>query len=156
MLRGAGVRRVIDVRSFPGSRHAPQYSGPELKKRLEREGLEYEHIRSLGGRRRPVRGPLNDGWRAESFRSYADHMATPEFEEGMGKLEGSAARRPSAIMCAEAVPWRCHRRMIADALLARGWDVHDIMGGGRVEPKRMTEFARVVDGKVTYPKKRGD
>jgi uncharacterized protein (DUF488 family) len=151
LLVSAGVRTLADIRTIPRSRANPQFEGPALAQTLARAGIGYAHLPSLGGLRRPREGSLNGAWRNSSFRGYADHMQTPEFEEGMCELRALAREGPVAVMCAEAVPWRCHRSLLADALLARGVVVEHITGRGRTQPHRLTAFARIEGRKVTYP-----
>ncbi|MEA3202281.1 MAG: hypothetical protein QOE90_3709 [Thermoplasmata archaeon] len=150
-----GIQRVVDVRTLPRSRHNAWTSVDALPGILAARGISHAHLPTLGGLRKPRPESPNGAWRNESFRGYADHMRTPEFEEGLATLLRGAAREPTAIMCAEAVPWRCHRSLIADALLARGVEVLDIIDGP-AKPHRMTPFARVVEGRVTYPPAGGE
>jgi len=151
LLRGAGVVTLADVRTIPRSRANPQYEGAALSRALAEAGIGYVHLPALGGLRRARKDSPNGAWRNTSFRGYADHMATPEFEEGLVQLRALARDGPVAIMCAEAVPWRCHRSLIADALLARGVVVQHIVGRGRTRPHRLTPFARIAGRQVTYP-----
>lgn len=113
--------------------------------------MEYVHLPELGGRRAPVPGSPNGGWKVGQFQGYADHMASEEFAEGLRRLEELAAARRTAVMCAEAQWWRCHRRLVADALLARGWTVLHAGLSGEPQPHQLTEFALVEDGRITYP-----
>lgn len=146
-----GVRRVVDVRRFPRSQAVPWASAERLPRTLAAVDADYMHVAELGGMRAPRRESTeNDRWRSESFRGYADHMQTPEFRRGLERLLAYAAQRPTAILCAEAVPWRCHRSLIADALAARGVGVLHIEGG-QARPHEVRAWARVVDGRVTYP-----
>ena len=152
LLTTHGIELVADVRRFPGSRRWPQFNADALTEALSRAGLGYRHFAELGGRRsRPPGRSPNTAWRVESFNAYADHMASPEFAAGYAALVDEAARRRTAVMCSEAVPWRCHRRLIADALIVGGWTVQDILGPGPARPHGLTEFARVCDGRITYP-----
>ncbi len=152
LLGGDRIERIADVRRFPGSRRQPHFSQEALRDSLASRGMRYEHLPALGGRRgSPAPDSPNTGWRVASFAAYADYMATTGFLEGLERLERLAAECPTAMMCSEAVPWRCHRRLIADALLVRGWAVLDIIGTGRVTPRPLTVFARVSDGGLTYP-----
>jgi uncharacterized protein (DUF488 family) len=151
LLEGAGVATLADVRTIPRSRANPQYEGEALARALAAAGIGYVHLPALGGLRRARKDSPNGGWRNASFRGYADHMATPEFEEGLVQLRTLAREGPVAVMCAEAVPWRCHRSLIADALLARGVVVQHIVGRGRTRPHRLTPFARISGRQVTYP-----
>jgi uncharacterized protein (DUF488 family) len=151
LLQGAGVRTLADVRTIPRSRANPQFAGDALAGALDLARIAYVHLPVLGGLRRARRDSPNGGWRNASFRGYADHMLTPEFEEGLCQLRALAKDGPVALMCAEAVPWRCHRSLIADALLARGVVVEHIAGRGRTQPHRLTPFARIDGRTVTYP-----
>jgi uncharacterized protein (DUF488 family) len=152
LLAGAGVVTLADVRTIPRSRANPQFEGPALARALAAAGIRYVHLPPLGGLRHARKGSeANAAWRNASFRGYADHMQTPEFEEGLCQLRALAREGPVAIMCAEAVPWRCHRSLLADALLARGVVVEHITGRGRTRPHRLTPFARIDGRKVTYP-----
>jgi len=152
LLRGEGVTQLVDVRRFPGSRRQPQLGREALAAALPAAGITYVHEPGLGGRR-PVAGDSrNTFWRDAGFRGYADYMATAEFAEALEHLESAAAAAPTAIMCAEAVPWRCHRQLVADALVVQGHEVLHIMGGGRVQPHQLNQAARLaVDGVLTYP-----
>jgi hypothetical protein len=150
-LHAHGVRQLVDVRTFPGSRRHPQYGAAALARALAADGIGYVHLPALGGRRRPRPDSPNDAWRNQSFRGYADHMATPEFAAGLAELLALAAAAPTAIMCAEAVPWRCHRSLIADALLAREVAVVDIFSETVARPHKLSPIAVVTDGEVRYP-----
>jgi uncharacterized protein (DUF488 family) len=151
MLRAHGVNLLVDVRTMPRSRYNPQFNIENLPASLQPYGIEYRHMPELGGLRRPRPDSINGGWRNASFRGYADHMQTPEFEAGLAELLRIAGGRRSAVMCAEAVPWRCHRSMIADALTARGETVEHIMSETKRSPHALTQFARVQGTSVTYP-----
>jgi uncharacterized protein (DUF488 family) len=152
LLGGASIRQVADVRRFPGSRRHPQFQREALEEVLAPAGIVYHHFEGLGGRRSArAPGSSNTGWRVEAFNAYADHMSTSEFDDALAELEHLAGQRATAIMCAEALPWRCHRRLIADALVVREWSVWDLMAGGKVERHRLTEFARIVNGRLIYP-----
>jgi uncharacterized protein (DUF488 family) len=151
LVRGAGVATVADVRTIPRSRANPQFEGPALARALAAAGIGYVHLPRLGGLRHARKGSENAAWRNASFRGYADHMQTPEFEEGLCELRAVAKSGSVAIMCAEAVPWRCHRSLLADALAARGVIVQHIVGKGRTAPHRLTPFARIQGRRVTYP-----
>lgn len=151
MLRGAGVDVLVDVRRFPGSRRLPWFNEGPLRATLSGAGIEYVHLPELGGRRDPVAGSPNGGWRVGQFQGYADHMESGEFAEGIRRLLALATERRTAAMCAEGPWWRCHRRLLSDALLARGHGVTHLDARGATEPHRLTEFA-VLDGeRVTYP-----
>ena len=151
LLRAHGVERVVDVRTIPRSRHNPQFNGDALAASLGQAGIAYTHLKSLGGLRHAPADSRNLGWRNASFRGFADYMATPEFEQGLARLLELAARKRCAIMCAEAVPWRCHRSLIADVLTARGVAVEHVMSPGKRGVHRLTPFARVRAKRVTYP-----
>lgn len=151
LLRAFDVGVLVDIRTIPRSRRHPQFESGALASALRSRGFEYVHVPELGGRRRASKDSRNTAWRNASFRGYADHMATPEFERGLATVQELASRSRIALMCAEAVPWRCHRSLVADALTARGAHVEHITSATRSSPHRMTPFA-VVDGpRVTYP-----
>ena len=150
MLAAHGVKLLADVRTVPRSRHNPQFNRDTLPETLKRAGIDYVHLPELGGLRKPRVDSTNLGWRNLSFRGYADYMETPAFEAGLDRLIHEANGRPAAVMCAEAVPWRCHRSLIGDALAARGYDVFEIASATKAQPHRMTPFALVRDGRVTY------
>jgi uncharacterized protein (DUF488 family) len=164
LLRAHGVDALADVRRFPGSKRLPHFNAEALAAALPAEGIAYEHYVELGGRRSRVSGSPNGGWEVAAFQGYADHMASEEFAHGLARLEawarepplgsklpGLAPRRSVAVMCAEAPWWRCHRRLIADALLVRGWEVRHIVDDREAKPHELTEFACVEDGRLTYP-----
>jgi uncharacterized protein (DUF488 family) len=152
-LRQHDVERLVDIRTIPRSRHNPQFSADALARSLAREGLEYAHLKELGGLRHPRPDSVNTGWRNASFRGYADYMQTEEFEEGVRRLLLMSSEMRCALMCAEAVPWRCHRSLLADALGARGTPVEHILSGRRREAHRLTPFAEIANGRVVYPEK---
>lgn len=143
--------RLVDVRTVPGSRRNPQFGAEALKTSLEAAGIEYVHMKALGGLRKPQPNSINVGWKNASFRGYADYMQTPEFDSALEHLIALGREKRTAIMCAEAVPWRCHRSLIADALTARGIPVEYIMSETRRDPHRMTTFAKRSGLRVTYP-----
>jgi uncharacterized protein (DUF488 family) len=151
MLNEHGVEVLADVRTAPGSRRLPHFSRPALAALLPRRGLDYVHLPELGGFRRPRPDSPNDGWRNRSFRGYADYMATAEWRQGLARLTALAAERTLAAMCAEALPWRCHRSLIADALLTRGVAVTHLIGPGEARPHQLTPFASVNGDRITYP-----
>lgn len=151
LLEGHGVRRVADVRRFPGSRRHPQFNREALAAGLAARGIGYAHVESLGGRRSVVPGSSNGGWTNAAFRGYADHMASAAFAAGLTELEALAAAEPTAVMCAEALWWQCHRRLIADALVARDWTVDHIGPDGEIAAHALAPFAVVRDGCVAYP-----
>ncbi len=151
ILRAHGVKRVVDVRSIPRSRHNPQFNREILAARLRAAKIGYVHLRKLGGLRRARRDSKNMGWRNASFRGFADYMQTEEFEAGLQRLIKLAKQKRSAIMCAEAVPWRCHRSLIGDALTVRGIRVEDIMSVKNSRVHSLTSFARVRKNVISYP-----
>ena len=151
MLKAHGVKRLVDVRTIPKSRHNPQYNRETLEARLRDAGIAYEHLKALGGLRHPRKDSCNTGWRNESFRGYADYMQTSEFASGLETLVAAAAQEPIVVMCAEAVPWRCHRSLISDSLTARGYPVEHIMSAAESKRHTMTSFARVEGTSITYP-----
>ena len=151
LLQAHGATRVVDVRTVPRSRHNPQFNKTSLPRALKKAGLGYVHLPGLGGLRHAKRDSLNVGWRNASFRGYADYMQTPEFEQSLEELIRLAKQERIAIMCAEAVPWRCHRSLIADALLVRGIRTEDIMSPTRRQVHTLTPFAKVRDTLITYP-----
>ena len=151
ILRAHGIRQLADIRTIPRSRRVPQFNSDALQGTLAAAGIAYVHLRALGGLRKPRPDSPNTGWRNESFRGYADHMANDAFARGLDALLELAAAAPTAMMCAEAVPWRCHRSLVADALLARGSRTLHLMSATKADEHAMTPFARVIDGRVTYP-----
>ena len=151
LLQAHTVSRVVDVRTIPRSRHNPQFNKDSLPDSLKKAALSYVHMPGLGGLRHAKLNSPNVGWRNASFRGYADYMQTAEFEQYLAKLIQLARRERIAIMCAEAVPWRCHRSLIADALLVRGIRAEDIMSPTRCQVHALTPFAKVRGTTVTYP-----
>ncbi len=152
-LRSFRIKTLVDVRSLPGSKRYPRFNKETLEKSLRRLGISYAHMPGLGGLRRAKKDSINTGWRNSSFRGYADYMQSNEFSEALETLIRLAKKSRSAIMCAEALPWRCHRSLIADALLIRGYKVEDIFGKGKSKPHLLTGFARVKGKTITYPEK---
>lgn len=155
MLQAHGIRRLVDVRTVPKSRSNPQFAGDALATSLPAEGIAYRWVRELGGLRRPRTDSPNGAWRNTSFRGYADHMQTEEFAAAVDDLVASSRDDHVAVMCAEAVPWRCHRSLIGDALLARGIDVLDIMSPTSARPHTLRSFAEVDGTRVWYPPEPG-
>jgi uncharacterized protein (DUF488 family) len=151
MLNSHGVQLLADIRTVPKSRHNPHFNRDALPQPLAAAGIDYVHLPGLGGLRHPRKDSPNAGWRNLSFRGYADYMQTAEFERNLEELLDLDAKRRVAIMCAEAVPWRCHRSLVADALTARGIPVFHIMGVDRANPHKLTSFARVDGRRVMYP-----
>jgi uncharacterized protein (DUF488 family) len=150
-LRAHGIKLVADVRLLPGSRRFPQFNKETLAKSLSDHGITYEHFPELGGRRRPHKDSRNTGWRNEAFRGYADHMETTEFVAGIARLrEEMKSHRAAAIMCAEAVWWKCHRSLIADYLKAQGTEVLHIIDAHKSQPHAFTSPAKILNGKLDY------
>jgi uncharacterized protein (DUF488 family) len=151
ILAAHGVELLVDVRTVPRSRHNPQFNRENLPETLARAGIDYIHLAGLGGLRRARKDSENTAWRNLSFRGYADYMQTPEFESSLQELLARAADRRTAVMCAESIPWRCHRSLIADALTARGIPVSHLMSAQKAGEHKLTPFARVDGTRVTYP-----
>ncbi len=150
LLQAHAVTRVVDVRTVPRSRHNPQFNRDALPASLEAVGIGYVHLPGLGGLRHTTKISINTGWRNASFRGFADYMQTPEFEEALNELIELTSRDRIALMCAEAVPWRCHRSLIADALLVRGIQVEDIMSANRRQVHTLTPFATATGTRIIY------
>ncbi len=151
LLEKNGIKLVMDVRSFPGSRRYPQFNKEAFADSLGQPGIRYEHFSELGGRRKPKHTSRNTAWRNASFRGYADYMETEEFQNGIERLiDLTSEVGPTAIMCAEAVWWRCHRALISDYLKARGIEVIHIVDSNKTEPHPFTSAARIVDGALSY------
>ena len=151
LLRDASAQLVVDVRTVPGSRRNPQFGSDALAASLKAAGIHYTHMKALGGLRKPRRDSINAGWKNDSFRGYADYMQTEEFDAAIARLIELARQERTAIMCAEAVPWRCHRSLVADALIPRDVRVEHIMSETRRDPHRLTSFARRTGIRITYP-----
>ena len=151
LLKQHDIRQLIDIRTVPRSRHNPQYEQTALQKSLPKSGITYLYMKDLGGLRPKVKESANRGWHNESFRNYADYMQTKEFSSGIAELMKYAEKLPTAIMCAEAVPWRCHRSLVGDALVVRGVDVKDIMSETSTRPHTLTSFAKAQGTTITYP-----
>ncbi|MBZ0089152.1 MAG: DUF488 domain-containing protein, partial [Thermoanaerobaculia bacterium] len=151
LLRAAGVSVLADIRTIPRSRHNPQFNGDSLGASLRSRGLRYVHLAGLGGLRRARKDSPNTGWRNASFRGFADYLSSEDFENALEKLCALTAQGRVALMCAEAVPWRCHRSLVADVLMARGAQVEHIITSASPRPHRLTPFAELAGGCVTYP-----
>ena len=149
LLQRHGIERLVDVRTFPGSRRYPHFDRERMAPALASAGMAYEHAPALGGRRRARPDAPKTGWRNAGFAGYADHMTGTDFKEALGELIASSAARRTTVMCSEAVHWRCHRALLSDALLARGINVQHIMDGG-LRPHALTSFARVTGTEVRY------
>jgi uncharacterized protein (DUF488 family) len=151
ILKSFEIEMVCDIRTIPKSRRNPQFAGDVLQQGLAEHGIEYVHLKGLGGLRHARKDSRNAGWRNDSFRGYADYMQTEEFTQAVEDLIHLAKEKRVAIMCAEAVPWRCHRSLVGDALLVRGVEVEDITSVTRAQPHKMTPFAKVNGVEITYP-----
>jgi uncharacterized protein (DUF488 family) len=151
LLKAHGVSRLADIRTLARSRRYPHFAHDALAEALPRHGVAYAHFPGLGGLRRPLRASINTAWRNDSFRGYADYMGTEAFERALIELLAFADGANTAVMCAEAVWWRCHRRLVADALVARDMEVFHIVGRGDAAAHRLSTIARVDRGRVTYP-----
>jgi uncharacterized protein (DUF488 family) len=151
LLQAHGVRLLVDVRTIPRSRHNPQFNQDALRAALQRARLSYRHMKGLGGLRHARKDSKNMAWRNAGFRGFADYMQTPEFSENVQRLMELSRTRVTAIMCAEAVPWRCHRSLIGDALLVRGFRVEELSSLGTTKPHTLTPWARVRGLRITYP-----
>lgn len=149
LLREHGITRLADIRRFPGSRRHPHFSAEAMQRTLQKIGIEHIHFEELGGRRRPLRDSPNGAWESDQFRGYADHMGTPEFRNAVDRLLDSD--QATAYMCAEAVPWRCHRNLLSDELVRRDVEVLHILGPGSIQPHVANEIAVFGDDRVTYP-----
>lgn len=152
LLKSQAISQVVDIRTIPKSRYNPQFGQAELEKSLSEYGIKYVYMKQLGGLRPTVKNSVNEAWRNKSFRNYADYMQSDEFTQGLDDLIKISKNKTTAIMCAEAVPWRCHRSLVGDALLVRGIHVSEIIGKGSVRDHTLTPFAVVNGTKVTYPK----
>ena len=151
LLQAHGVKEIVDVRSIPMSRYNPQFNRDTLKQSLQREHIRYKHLQILGGLRRTNKQSINLGWHNASFRGFADYMATQGFSDGLEALMKIANSRETAIMCAEAVSWRCHRSLIGDALAKKGWLVKDIISTSPAKKHRVTSFLKIKKGQLIYP-----
>ena len=151
ILQSYEIQTVVDVRTIAASRHNPQFNEKELDKSLSRKGIGYIRMKGLGGLRHTTKASVNTAWRNASFRGYADYMQTPQFAENVEQLIKIAAEKRTVIMCAEAVPWRCHRSLIGDALLIRDVAVVDIMSEKVSKPHSLTSFAKIDGERITYP-----
>ncbi len=151
LLRAYEIEMVVDVRTIPKSRHNPQFNKDTLSEALERHGIRYRHMTGLGGLRHALKESVNTAWKNPSFRGYADYMQTSEFSENVDELVRNSRENQTVIMCAEAVPWRCHRSLIGDALIVRGIAVEDILNEKSSHPHKLTPFAHVDGKRITYP-----
>lgn len=152
LLKHYRVDLLLDVRTVPKSRHVPHFNSEKLKDSLDAQGIEYRHLKQLGGLRKPAKDSFNTGWRNVSFRGFADYMQADEFYKALAQALELVSTKKAALMCAEAVPWRCHRSLIADALLAlHQVEVRHIISGTSLQIHQLTPFAVVKGGSLTYP-----
>ncbi|MGA3292610.1 MAG: DUF488 domain-containing protein [Candidatus Acidiferrales bacterium] len=151
LLRAHGIRQLLDIRTIPKSRHNPQFTSDVLAASLRAAKIRYVHLKDLGGLRHAKRDSVNLGWRNAGFRGFADYMQTPEFADALDRAVRLAETMPSVLMCAEAVPWRCHRSLVADALLVRGIRVLEIVSAAEPKEHTLTPFASVRGTRITYP-----
>jgi uncharacterized protein (DUF488 family) len=149
-LKSFEIQLIADIRSLPGSRLFPQFNKESLELNLPQNGIRYLHIPGLGGRRKKKKDSRNTGWRLDSFRNYADYMETDEFREAIASLKELATAETTAIMCAEALWWRCHRSLVSDYLVFNGWKVIHITGKGKSMEHTYTKPARIIEGKLSY------
>jgi len=150
LLGENGIRTLVDIRSFPGSRRHPHFGQAALETALSTAGVAYVHLRSLGGRRRETGTSVHRAIRVAGFRAYADHLESDEFRDGYARLRELAATVPTAFMCAETLWWQCHRRLLSDRLVVDDWEVAHILGPGKTEPHRVWDLARVDGGRLIY------
>jgi uncharacterized protein (DUF488 family) len=151
LLTAHGVEQLVDVRTIPRSKHNPQFNSENLSSSLQKHKIRYLHMKELGGLRHPKKDSVNQGWHNDSFRGYADYMQSSEFESGLQDLIRLGKEAPTAIMCAEAVPWRCHRSLIADALIVRGFVVKDIMSSTAAKSHSLNPMAVIEGDLIMYP-----
>lgn len=156
ILRAYEIELVVDVRSIPGSRHNPQYNKIDLQRNLKQHDIGYIHLKELGGLRYATKTSINTAWKNASFRGFADYMQTEDFQKGIERLIELAQNKRTVIMCAEAIPWRCHRSLIGDALLVRNINVEDIMSKKISKPHEITPWAKVDGVVITYPETEQD
>jgi uncharacterized protein (DUF488 family) len=152
ILEAFEIQRLVDIRTLPGSKHTPQFNLEHLQAALPRAGIEYLHMKRLGGLRKPLKdSTLNAGWQNSGFRGYADYMQTPEFQRTLGELTRLFKEKTTVYCCTEGVFWRCHRQLVSDALLVRGYRIGHIFTSSKVEEHKLTNFAKLEDDHLTYP-----
>jgi len=155
LLHAYSIERLVDIRTLPGSKRTPQFNLDHLRAALPKSGIEYIHMKSLGGLRKPRKDSINTAWRNDSFRGYADYMQTAEFESALSQLENLIRQKVSVFCCTEAVFWRCHRQLVSDTLIIRGFRVGHILSLSKVETHKLTDFASVIGTEITYPQTTG-
>jgi uncharacterized protein (DUF488 family) len=153
LLAQFNIQLLVDVRTLPKSRHVPHFNSDNLARALAEKNIGYRHLKILGGLRKPAKDSINLGWRNSSFRGYADYMQTEDFQRGVVELMALAEEKKAAVMCAEAVPWRCHRSLLADALVIRGWEIHHILSLASSHFHQLTPFAVVEGERIAYPQR---
>lgn len=151
LLKAHNIEMLVDIRTVPRSRYCPQFNQDALKSALKKEQIGYRHMKELGGFRHPLKDSINTGWINASFRGYADYMQTPAFQKALKKLEKISQEKRSVLLCAEAVPWRCHRSLICDALSVRKWKAFHIQSKKNARQHRRTSFLKVKKGMLFYP-----
>ena len=152
LLRAFNIQRVVDIRTLPGSRHTPQFNLEHMKQALPEAGVDYAHLKGLGGFRKPIKGSEENAfWKNSGFRGYADYMQTEKFKAALEELIGLLNERKTVYCCTEAVFWRCHRQLVSDALTVRGYRVGNVFSAVKVEPHELTDSLKMVDGRITYP-----
>lgn len=151
LLKAHQIKCVVDIRTIPKSRHCPQFNKEALKQSLKLEKIGYRHLKELGGLRHTTQASINTGWKNKAFRGFADYMQIPAFEKALEKLEKLAEKKRCALMCAEAVPWRCHRTLVLDALSVRKWKGFHIQSRKTAKKHKRTSFAKIRKGRVIYP-----
>jgi uncharacterized protein (DUF488 family) len=151
LLKAHAIEKVIDIRTVPKSRHCPQFNQEELKQALKKKGIGYRHMKNLGGFRHTSKDSINTGWKNSSFRGYADYMQTAAFQKALEQLEKIAQKKRCALMCAEAVPWRCHRSLVLDALTIKKWKAFHIQSQKTAKRHQRTSFSRIKKGLIFYP-----
>jgi uncharacterized protein (DUF488 family) len=152
ILEAFGIQRLVDIRTLPGSKHTPQFNREHLQEALPKANIEYVHLKKLGGLRKPLKdATINAAWRNDSFRGYADYMQTPEFETSLNELIRLFVEKTTVYACTEAVFWRCHRQLVSDALVVRGYRVGHIFSPSKIEEHKLTDFLKADGTRVTYP-----
>lgn len=151
LLKAHGLEKLVDIRTIPKSRHNPQFNQDKLRASFKKAGIGYQHLKELGGLRHAKKDSVNTGWKNASFRGFADYMQTADFEKGLERLKKIVKQKKTAIMCAEAVPWRCHRSLVADALTKQKWQVWHIQSRKTAKKHKLTPFLKVRKGKLVYP-----
>jgi uncharacterized protein (DUF488 family) len=151
ILKSFSIARLVDIRTLPGSKRTPQFNREHLEFALPAAGVEYVHMKELGGLRKPRKDSINTAWRNDGFRAYADYMQTSDFGSALERLQELMQSKTTVYVCTEAVFWRCHRQLVSDALIVRGYKIGHIFNATKVEPHKLTEFANVTASKITYP-----